>query len=332
MANQMVPQGTNGNTQLAQQSKAPRTLKDLLEQAKGRIAAVIPKHMSADRLIKIALVAVSRDKTGKLAQCTPESVLLSVMQAAELGIEIGSSLGDGYLVPYERRWQGEDNRWHSAMEAQFIIGYRGLINLARRSGEIASVTAHVVHQNDKFRVVYGLEEKLEHEPTLHGDPGELVAAYAIIRFKDGGTQVEMMTREQILDIRDRPRPGKPMKRRDKSAIFGPWNTDEAEMWRKTVLRRVLKLAPLSPELRDRIEKEDEVEETMTIDVIAEAAQKEGAKEIDGATPTKKLAAKLGAKNKPDGTPEPEPATVLHDPETGELPHTSSEEREPGQEG
>jgi recombination protein RecT len=333
MTTQMTPPA-NGNTAMTQ--KKPKTLKDLLEQAKSSIAAVIPKHLSADRLIKIALVAVSRDKTGKLGQCTPESVLLAVMQAAELGIEIGGSLGEGYLVPYERRWKDDHDKWHSAMEAQFIIGYRGLINLARRSGEIANITAHVVHENDKFRVIFGLDEKLEHEPTLKGAPGELVAAYAIIRFKDGGSQVEFMTREQILDIRDRPKPGKKLVRRNKDDIFGPWNSDESEMWRKTVVRRGCKYAPLSPELKKQLEAEDDLEEIPAIDVIGQAAATEGAKELEGATPTKKLAAKLSAKKGvEDPQPETTEAATPHDPETGELREEQPEpkaERQPGEEG
>jgi recombination protein RecT len=169
---------------------------------------------------------------------------------------------------------------------------------------------------------------------MKGSPGELVAAYAIIRFKDGGSQVEVMTREQILDVRDRPKPGKKMVRRAKEDIDGPWNTDESEMWRKTVVRRACKYAPLSPELRKQLETEDEIDDALTIDVVAEAAKSEGAKELSDAPATKKLAAKLGkGKDKPA---EEQPAEPEHDPETGELPMSEAEkqaaenaEREPG---
>lgn len=311
----------------------PKTLKDLLEAAKGRIQAVIPKHLSTDRLIKIALVAVSKDKTGKLAQCTSESVLLAVMQAAELGLEIGGSLGDAYLVPYKKSWKDDSGKWHSAMEAQCITGYRGFISLARRSGEISSISAHVVHANDKFKIVYGLEEKLEHEPLLTGDPGDLIAVYAICAFKDGGKQVEVMTRAQVIAIRDRVKPGdyKP-KPGEVKELKGPWLTDEEEMWRKTVVRRLAKYLPLSPELKTQIEKEDEIEDTSTIDVLAEAA---AASLPEGTSPTKKLAAKIGKNNRASaGEAEPETVPAIDgdgehfNTETGEVPDT----RQPGEEG
>lgn len=306
----MTTQGPNGNGGTAMQKagpKRPATLKDLLERAKPSLAAVVPKHMSADRLIKIALACVSRDKTGKLAQCTPESVLLAVMHAGELGLEIGGSLGEAYLVPFKKSWKDDKNQWHAQLEAQCIIGYRGFVNLARRSGEIQNVSAHVVRKNDKFNVVFGLDERIEHTPILEGDPGELVAVYAICRYKDGGYQVELMTRPDVIAVRDRPKPwskGKPAPPED-----GPWITDEAEMWRKTAVRRLAKYLPLSPELRRQLEKEDEIEETSVIDVVAEAAMTSG----DGAT--KKLADRIKSDtaNKPEAS-----AASEHNPATGEV--------------
>ena len=155
------------------------TLRDLLEKARPKLAEVTPKHLSADRLVRIAVASCS--KTPQLLQCTPTSVLNAVMQAAQLGLEPGGPLGDAYLVPYKT-------------ECQLIVGYRGLVALARRSGQIISIEAHVVHEKDRFVCKYGLDAVLVHEPDWSADPGPVIAVYAVARLKDGGVQYEVMTK------------------------------------------------------------------------------------------------------------------------------------------
>lgn len=210
--------------------KQPMTLKQYFEKhAHAALSAVAPKHMTAERLVKIALLAASRSP--ELAKCAPESILRAVMQGAEIGLEAGGLLGEAYIVPFFNKKTGK-------MEAQMIPGYRGLIKLARNSGQITSIEAHVVRERDQFTLIYGLDAKLEHVPCLKGDPGPVVAAYAIARFKDGGYQVEVMTRAELDAV----------KARSKSPSSGPWVTDEAEMQKKTVVRRLCKYLPLSPEL------------------------------------------------------------------------------------
>lgn len=210
-------------------------IKDLFERAKPSIAAVMPKHLTPDRLLKIALTATSR--TPALLACSPQSLLLAVMQAAELGLEAGGLLGDGYLVPYKDR-------------VTFIVGYRGLVNLARRSGQLRSIEAHVVRATDAFEIEFGLETKLVHKPALEGEPGDVVAVYAVAHFRDGGYQVEVMTRAEVDAIRKRSR----------AAEDGPWVTDYAEMAKKTVIRRLCKYLPLSPELARALEHEAAIEQ------------------------------------------------------------------------
>lgn len=218
------------DTQIVRQRKpaAIETLRDLLERSKPKLAEVMPRHLSADRLMRIAVAACS--KTPALLQCTPMSVLNAVMQGAQLGLEPGGPLGDAYLVPYKD-------------QCQFIVGYRGLINLARRSGQIVSIEAHVVHSKDKFTCRYGLDSKLEHEPDWSDDPGAVVAVYAVAKLKDGGTQCEVMTKAQVDAIR----------KRSKASGSGPWVSDYEEMCRKTVVRRLCKYLPLSVELADALE-------------------------------------------------------------------------------
>jgi recombination protein RecT len=152
------------------------------------------------------------------------------MQAAQLGLEPTGVLGGAYLVPYKET-------------CTLIIGYRGLIDLARRSGQIESIEAHVVYSNDRFRCHYGLSPVLEHEPAWEGPPGAVKAVYAIAKMKDGGMQLEVMTRAQVDAI----------KARSKTSGSGPWVTDYDEMARKTVVRRIAKYLPLTTELSDALQ-------------------------------------------------------------------------------
>jgi len=154
----------------------------------------------------------------------------SIMQAAELGLEIGGLLGEAYLVPFKG-------------EATCIVGYRGLINLARRSGQIASVSAHVVHAKDDWEVDIA-NDHVRHSPCMQGDPGEAIFVYATARFRDGSKQLDVMTMREVELIRSRSR-----------ARSGPWVTDYEEMAKKTVVRRLSKYLPLSPELQKAIEYE-----------------------------------------------------------------------------
>jgi recombination protein RecT len=234
---------SNGPSRAIVSSKEKQaTLKDLFEKAKPSIAAVLPKHVTADRLLKVALSATSR--TPELLACTPQSMLLAVMQSAELGLEVGGLLGDAYFVKFKDT-------------CQLIIGYRGMIKLARQSGDLKSLEAHVVRDNDVFELEFGLDTKLIHKPAMAGELGKVVAAYAVARFKDGGHQVDVMTLAEIEAIRTR----------SKSGESGPWATDYAEMAKKTVVRRLCKYLPLSPELQKALEHEAAVEQNVASPVI-----------------------------------------------------------------
>lgn len=223
-------------------TSAIATLRDLLEKSKSKFQDVIPKHLSADRLVRVAIVACSR--TPKLLLCTPVSVLNSVMQAAQLGLEPGGPLGDAYLVPYKET-------------CQLIVGYRGLISLARRSGQIESLEAHVVHAKDRFICRWGLSPVLDHEPDWSENPGAIVAVYAVAKLKDGGTQAEVMTKPQVDAIRTRSR----------ASGEGPWVSDYEEMARKTVVRRLCKYLPLSVELADALDDDARAEFGASSNVI-----------------------------------------------------------------
>lgn len=210
------------------------TIADMLTNRKDLIAAVLPKHMTPERLIKIASVAVAR--VPKLQQCTGLSLVNSVIKAAELGLDCSGTLGSAYLVPYKT-------------ECTLIIGYRGLIDLARRSGQILSIEARVVWTNDVFEVEYGLNPKLVHKPVIDGDSGDFRLVYAVAKLRDGGEQFDVMNYEDIRKIQKRSRAGD----------SGPWVTDFPEMARKTVVRRLCKYLPMSVEFQTAIASEDEHE-------------------------------------------------------------------------
>lgn len=229
------------NTAIATTPKARMdSLRMLLEKARPSMAAVVPRHVTPERLVKLALVAASKNPV--LLQCDQTSILQSVMTAAQLGLDCGGTIGSAYLVPYKNNRTGR-------FEAQLIVGYRGLVDLARRSGEIESIEAHVVYTDDEFEIAYGLEPVLRHVPNLKGDRGEAILVYAIGRLKGGARQVEVMTKADVERIRSRSRAG----------TSGPWVTDWDEMARKTVVRRLCKYLPLSTELAEAIAADDRSE-------------------------------------------------------------------------
>jgi recombination protein RecT len=217
-----------------------KNLRALLESAKQQLAEVLPKHLTAERLIKVVLSCVAR--TPSLLECTQGSILLSVMQAAELGLEIGGLLGEAYLVPFNTKIKDANGREHWEKRAQCIPGYRGLVKLARQSGEVLRIEARAVWDDEMFDVELGLHSDLKHKPNLRTrkEDAKVVAAYAIARFRDGCEQFDVMTIGELEVIRKRA------KEKNRGAS-SPWDTDTVEMYKKTILRRAAKLWPLSAE-------------------------------------------------------------------------------------
>ncbi|EKY3117334.1 recombination protein RecT [Cronobacter turicensis] len=229
--------------------KKPTTLTQLMAdpRTKAQIALALPKHMTADRLARIAMTELR--KTPKLMQCDQMSFLGAIMQCAQLGLEPGGALGHAYLLPFDRR-QKQGNQWVTvATEAQLIIGYRGMIDLARRSGQIVSLSARAVHENDTFSYAYGLEEKLEHVPCEDGNPGALTHVYAVARLKDGGVQFEVMSKAAVDKVRAL----------SKSSDKGPWVDHYEEMAKKTAIRRLFKYLPVSIELQRAVNIDEKAE-------------------------------------------------------------------------
>lgn len=247
MANQQ-PLGlttTKTKTQSAQGE-----FRDTLLALAPEIQKALPKHIDPDVMLRVVLTTVRR--TPGLLACTRESVLGAIMQCAQLGLPPDGMLGLAYLLPYGNT-------------CQLIVGYKGLIELARRSGKVASIRAHVVHRGDYFKYELGLKPALRHVPqdmlefaeqelreqvvaTLAGESAgsSIIAAYAVVDLTDGTQHFEVVTKKYIDKI----------KRTSKSASSSasPWNQWEDQMWMKTAIKVALKFVPLSPEDRELIER------------------------------------------------------------------------------
>ena len=222
-------------------SNGSPTMQQYIRQMQGEIKKALPSVMTPERFSRIVLSALSANP--KLAETTPQSFLGAMMTAAQLGVEPNTPLGQAYLIPY---WNGKTK----ALECQFQLGYKGLIDLAYRSGEVSTIMAQVVYENDEFEYAFGLDPKLVHRPSQH-DRGEPVSVYAMFRTKDGGFGYEVMSME---DIRAHAQ------RYSKAYSSGPWQTNFEEMAKKTVLKRVLKYAPLKSDFM-RAVSQDEVVKT-----------------------------------------------------------------------
>ena len=213
-------------------------------RVKGEIAKALPKHLTADKLIRVAMTSIQRNP--KLMDCTQQSLLGCIMTSAALGLEPDPFLGQAYFVPY---WNTKKN----CFEAQFMPGYRGYIALARRTGELQSVSSQVVYDRDLFILQYGLNEKLEHVPA-DGDRGNIKGSYVIFRYKDGSYSFDYMTYSDIKAIAKRSKTYDDKK----DEWTGPWATDEGEMCKKTVIKRHSKLTPMSVEFNKASALEDRI--------------------------------------------------------------------------
>lgn len=228
-------------TQPAQQAlaKRPVDLRQMLEMSKGQIELALPRHLTAERMIRVAMTAYQ--KTPDLQKCPMISIVGAVVQASQLGLEPDGILGQAYLVPFYNSTTGQK-------ECQLQIGYRGFIALARRSGEVSNIYAELVYQCDKFEVTLGTDKRLVHEPNFQdetresiddkGEPIGLIGAYAVVKYKDGEADFEYMSKIQLDKIRSSSKA---------KSSKSPWFTHPLEMYRKCPIRRLAKRLPLSPE-------------------------------------------------------------------------------------
>ncbi len=265
-----------------------KSLRTMLEQASPRFAAVAAKHLKVDRMVKLLLAAGMR--TPAIYDCTQESVLAFCMKCSETGLEpIGA--GGAWPIPYGKT-------------LTFIPDYRGLVNCAKRGDCIKDAYAEVVREKDQFDYALGMEPRLVHVPA-RGDRGDLEAAYCIIVFTDDTKRFVVMDKSDVQAI----------KTRSKAASSGPWKTDEAEMWKKTVVRRAMKpFAGASPELDAAIAADDKA--GMVIEVKEPIAAPKALKEEDNIDLTPSDTAQEPAK---EATVNPEPTSQQDAPKSEPMP-------------
>lgn len=249
-------------------------LSSLLDKHKDQIAVALPRHMTPERMIRVALTAVSR--TPKLAECTPLSLAASIVQASILGLEPQSVLGEAYLVPF---WNGKIKK----NEAQLIPGYMGLLKLARNSGEVSMFDAQIVYEHDYFEFEKGSNTTWSHKWARRGARGGVDGSWAGYVLKDGNRNFEYWTLDQIEEHRDKYSKGAfemewdaqarekvYVLDKDKNRVLtGAWADSPEWMWKKTVIRQTVKLMPKSVELATalRLDEMGEVGLPQDIDVL-----------------------------------------------------------------
>lgn len=274
------------------------TIQHLLssEDFKKKVALAIPRHLSADRFARIALVAIN--KTPKLVQCTKTSLLQCLYDLSALGLEPDGRRA--HLIPYGDK-------------CTLIIDYKGIAELVRRSGEVSDLHADIICDGDEFSYCFGTGSHLKHKIELRKPRGEVIGAYSYVRLKDGTDSFDVMSKDEVEAIRKRSRSGS----------SGPWVTDWSEMAKKTVFRRHSKWLPLSPDLRDAIEKDEDVDlKGGTIDVGASNVARsvfgapdpvKNAKQVEEVAAETETSTEVGeaaqpAEQAPAETPAPEQAT------------------------
>ena len=262
-------------TKPAAQSAAPQqqalTMLDhihkavLTEERRKEIVATLPAHIPIDRFERNVANAFMANPD--LVRADPALVFRELAGLAGLGLLLDPQLGEAYLI---LGWNGKTQR----NEPQRRVGYRGLIKLARQSGEVKQIYAHEVREKDHMVCRLGTDKVLDHQPNIFGDRGPVVGYYAVVKYSDGTTDFEPMSIADIHGIRDRSDAWKAFKANKIKTT--PWFTDEEEMAKKTVMRRLVKRVPQSPELTEALAAEDRAEGYLN-DVTTRPATKPTAK-------------------------------------------------------
>lgn len=239
--------------QLAQKTgtEKPRSfneqVKSMLGQMAPSIKTVLPKQFDNERFVRIALSEVR--KNPQLSQCSIESIGGALMQSAILGLEPGLH-GHCYLVP---RWNSKAGR----LDAEFQIGYKGYIDLAHRTGKIATIEAEVVYKDDYFHFELGSNKKLVHKPNLdsetYGESESAIKYYCFIKFINGAEQFKVMTKSQIENHMRKHAP-----KNKNGEIVGPWKSDFDAMALKTVIRLGFKTIQISSDFQQQISRDETI--------------------------------------------------------------------------
>lgn len=229
---------------VAQENGGTLPLSEQIRRMEAQFALAMPRGGEAAQLVRDALTCLRQNP--KLADCEASTVLGGLMTCAQLGLRPGV-LGHAWLIPF---WNNRAGRF----DAQLVIGYQGLVELAHRSGRISSLIARTVYEHDHFDVDYGLADSLVHKPTLSGDKGAPVAYYAIAKFTTGGHAFIVVPHDEMLAYKQQFAMAKTREGR----IIGPWEDHFEAMAQKTCVRQLAKWMPKSTEFATAIEADNSI--------------------------------------------------------------------------
>lgn len=236
-------ESTKGETKLTKSM----SIAELIKAMEPEIRKALPEVITPERFTRMALSALNT--TPKLRECTPMSFLAALMNAAQLGLEPNTPLGQAYLIPYNNK---------GVMECQFQIGYKGLIDLSYRNPQMQIISAQAVYENDEFEYELGLNPKLEHRPAL-GDRGEVRLFYGMFKLVNDGFGFEVMSKT-AMDAYAREY----SKAFDSS--FSPWKNNYIGMAKKTVIKQALKYAPLKTDFRKALSNDETIKKQLSEDM------------------------------------------------------------------
>lgn len=235
-------------------------IEDMIKAMSPEIKNALPDVITPERFTRMALSTLNNNV--KLRECAPVTFLAAMMNAAQLGLEPNTPLGQAYLIPY---------RNHGKMECQFQIGYKGLIDLVYRNPNIQTVQAQCVYENDTFEYELGLEPKLVHKPALT-DRGSLILVYALWKAENGGYGFEVMSKADI-DAHAR------RYSQSYNSSSSPWKSNFEEMAKKTVIKKCLKYAPLRSDILRAVSTDETIKSSISVD-MSEVAPDEVAGEYE----------------------------------------------------
>lgn len=226
------------------------SIADLIKTLEPEIRKALPSVISTERFTRMALSALNNNP--QLMECSQMSFLAALMNAAQLGLEPNTPLGQAYLIPYKNKGK---------LECQFQLGFKGMIDLIYRNENVQTIQAHCVRENDVFTYSFGLNPKLEHIPSVdeNGNRGEVTHVYALYKLSNGGFGFEVMSKGDI----DR-HAEKYSKSFDSS--FSPWKTDYESMAKKTVIKKLLKYAPLKTDVIRAVNTDSSIKSELSVDM------------------------------------------------------------------
>ncbi len=261
--------------------KAPSTFKAIIaskldDKGAKAMMSLMPAHVNKDALIRTALMLAGK---AEFNGCDPMTFLTSYATAAQMGLQPNTPLGHCYLLPFNRNYKDSSGNWKKAKEVQLMLGYKGMIDIARRSNQIDSINAFIVYAGDEFTITLGLEPNIHHIPNLEGSRNDkdINFVYAVAKLKGGGTQFEYLTLADITKARM-------ASTADTNGKHSPWVNYFGEQCRKTAIRKLFKYLPVSLEMATILQKDEKadaleqgiewLDDESTIDIEATTLEQE----------------------------------------------------------